>query len=331
MRGCMQVKLSGVTAWVVLCVGLAALISPATAAETVTLRILSYNINDMPWPLRRKAKAQMKFIGRDLARRRAKGTAPDIVLLQEAFTNRSRQLVKKAGYPHVVRGPGRRKTEGNLKRGQNRRRTDMVAAGRGSTPRAYVGSGLYILSKYPVLQTKYELFGHYCSGNDCLANKAVLLARVQVPGLRQSLDIVTSHMDANKKKEASEKKRFRAHQRQTKIVKTFLDTFNGQRSAIFAGDLNVKNSKRYANFVQTIGAVNAGEWCLKTPKRCRTGANATADTLWRRTNDQHFILEGSDFRIVPVFMERNYDQRVKGKRLSDHLGFEAVYNVTPKR
>ena len=82
------------------------LIAPATAAsgaEKMTLRVLSYNVNDLPWPLRKKAKSQMKFIGRDLARRRAEGTAPDIVLLQEAFTNRSKKLVKKAGYPYVKR------------------------------------------------------------------------------------------------------------------------------------------------------------------------------------------------------------------------------------
>lgn len=315
----------------VLCAVLIAPAPAASAAEKLTLRVLSYNVNDLPWPLRKKAKSQMKFIGRDLARRRAEGTAPDIVLLQEAFTNRSKKLVKKAGYPYVKKGPGRRKSGGDLSAATGQQKIEFVAGNRGSKNKAYVGSGLYVLSRYPIVDTKYQMFGQKCSGNDCLANKAVLLARIKLPGIAKPLDIVTSHMDANKKKEASKKKRFKAHKRQTKIVKAFLDKFNGRRSAIFAGDLNVKNARRYNNFIETIPVVNAGEYCLETPKRCKTGANANADTLWRKTNDQHFIIEGNDYSITPVFMERNYDQRVKGKRLSDHLGFEVIYEVTPKR
>ena len=320
-------------AWgrLVLCAALLLAAPAASAGEKLKLRVLSYNVNDLPWPLRKKSKAQMKFIGRDLARRRTEGTAPDIVLLQEAFTNRAKKLVKKAGYPYVKKGPGRRKSGGDLSAATGQQRIEFVAGNRGSKNKAYVGSGLYILSRYPIVDTKYQMFGQKCSGNDCLANKAVLLARIKLPGFAKPLDIVTSHMDANRKKEASKKKRFKAHKRQTKIVKAFLDKFNGRRAAIFAGDLNVKNAKRYNNFIEAIPAVNAGEYCVETPKQCKTGANATADTLWRRTNDQHFIIEGSDFSIRPVFMERNYDQRVKGKRLSDHLGFEVIYEVTPKR
>ena len=327
----MRIDPRGCLARLALCALLILPAPAASAAEKVTLRVLSYNVNDLPWPLRKKAKSQMKFIGRDLARRRAEGTAPDIVLLQEAFTNRSKKLVKKAGYPYVKKGPGRRKSGGDLAEVRGRQKIELVAGNRGSTTKAYVGSGLYILSRFPIVDTKYQLFGHKCSGNDCLANKAVLLARVKLPGIAKPLDIVTSHMDANKKKEASKKKRFKAHRKQTRIVKAFLDKFNGRRAAIFAGDLNVKNAKRYNNFVETIPVVNAGEYCVERPKRCRTGANANADTLWRKTNDQHFIIDGNDFAIKPVYMERNYDQRVKGKRLSDHLGFEVVYEVTPKR
>ena len=327
----MQICSGHVWSRLVLCAVLLMAATTASATEKLTLRVLSYNVNDLPWPLRKKSKAQMKFIGRDLARRRAEGTAPDIVLLQEAFTNRAKKLVKKADYPYVKKGPGRRKSGGDLARVRGQQKIQMVAGNRGADTKAYVGSGLYILSRYPIIDTKYQMFGHKCSGNDCLANKAVLLARIKLPGVAKPLDIVTSHMDANKKKEASKKKRFKAHKRQTKIVKAFLDKFNGRRAAIFAGDLNVKNAKRYNNFIETIPVVNAGEFCMETPQRCKTGENATADTLWRRTNDQHFIIEGNDFSIRPVFMERNYDQRVKGKRLSDHLGFEVIYEVTPKR
>ncbi len=305
------------------------LIDPASASgETVTLRVLSYNVNDLPWPVGKKRKKQLKYIGNELAQRRLDGTAPDVVVLQEAFTDRSKKLIEKAGYPYVIKGPGRRKDKGSTEQAGGKIR--MKAENRGTTSKAYVGSGLYVLSRYPIIDTKYELFGHYCTGGDCMANKAIILVRVQLPGMAAPLDIITSHMDANSKSKGSPKKRLKAHKKQTRIIKGFLDRYNGSRSAIFAGDLNVKNDARYANFVQTLPVVNAGQLCVETPARCETGDNATPDSLWRSTNDQHFIIEGSDYRIVPVFMERNYDQKYKGKRLSDHLGFEAVYQITPK-
>ncbi len=314
------------------CISLCAVLGapmPDAAAKTLTLRVLSYNVNDLPWPLRKKAKKQMKYIGNDLARRHQEGTAPDIVLLQEAFTDRSKKLIKNANYPYVVKGPGRRKDQGSV--AQRNGKIRLKAENRGTKSKAYVGSGLYVLSRYPIVDTKYELFGHYCTGGDCMANKAIILVRVQLPGMKTPIDIITSHMDANSKAKGSPKKRLRAHRKQTLIIKGFLDRFNGRRSAIFAGDLNVKNDDRYANFVETLALVNAGQLCIETPARCETGANATPQSLWRSTNDQHFLIEGNDYRIQPVFMERNYDQLFAGKHLSDHLGFEAVYKVTPKR
>ena len=303
----------------------------SAVAQKMTLRVLSYNVNDLPWPLRKKSKRQLKYIGNELARRKAAGTAPDIVLLQEAFTDRSKALLKNANYPYVVKGPGRRKSKGSLSQAQGGQKIEMKAASRGTESKAYVGSGLYVLSEFPIIERKYELFGERCSGNDCFANKAILLARIQLPGFETPLDIITSHMDANKKNEASDKARLRAFKKQTRIVKSFLDAFIRPRAAIFAGDLNVRNISRYSFFTSTIDAVNAGQLCLQSPRRCKTGANATPDTLWKSTNDQHFVIEGAGFRIVPVFMERNYDERVKGKRLSDHLGFEAIYEVTAVR
>lgn len=316
-------------ALIIMCIAASGIPREANAAGKVTLRVLTYNVNDLPWPLGKKRKKPLKHIGHDLARRLKEGTAPDIVLLQEAFTKNSKKLVKYAGYPYVAKGPGRRKDEGSAKQANGK--ITLKNESRGTKSKAYVGSGLYVLSRYPIVDKKYELFGHYCTGGDCMANKAIILVRVQLPGMKAPIDIVTSHMDANSKKKSTPKRRLRAHRKQTLIIKGFLDRFNGTRTAIFAGDLNVKNDARYDNFVSTLGVINAGRLCIETPAGCRTGRNATAKSLWRSTNDQHFIIEGKDFRVVPVFMERNYDEMFGGKNLSDHLGFEAVYEVTVKR
>ena len=63
-------------------VGLAALLLATVAVDAddgvrFDLKVMSFNINDLPSPLRSKSSAAMKIIGRDLARRMAEGTAPE--------------------------------------------------------------------------------------------------------------------------------------------------------------------------------------------------------------------------------------------------------------
>src|SRR5690606_18415273 len=72
------------------------------------LKVLSYNVQDLPVPFRRP-KIHFEAIGRRLAQRLADGTAPDVVLLQEAFTPNSMEIVRHANYPHIATGPKSKK------------------------------------------------------------------------------------------------------------------------------------------------------------------------------------------------------------------------------
>lgn len=304
-----------------------------TAGEVIRLRILSYNVNDLPRLFGGERSARLDHIGRDLARRRAEGTAPDVVMLQEAFTRRGERLVTLSGYPYVVRGPGRRAV--NTPRELSRRvHVTHIKVPRRDMGGLLTNSGLYILSEHPVIEHQVEMFGEAaCTGFDCLANKALLHVRIAIPGLDEPLDLLTAHMQANILSESKAHRRLDAHWRQTVIIGDFLKrVLNGSgREAILAGDFNLRAPiERYDLFVQEIGAENLGLICARNPEDCEIGAGTMPPELWRYTNDYQFLIAGDNLEIRPVFMTRNYHELLNGHPLSDHLGFEAVYEIRPQ-
>lgn len=308
---------------------------PAPAAEEVIrLRILSYNVNDLPELFGGSSSPRLDHIGHDLARRRAEGTAPDVVMLQEAFTQRSERLVKLSGYPYVVRGPGRRATT-TARELSRRVHVTHIKVPRRDMGGFLTNSGLYILSNFPVVEHHVEMFGESaCTGFDCLANKAALHVRVAIPGLDEPLDLLTAHMQANIRRESKASRRLDAHWRQTVIIRDFLKRVlqGSRREAILAGDFNLRAPiERYDLFVQEIGARNLGLLCARDFEGCEVGEGTQRPELWRYTNDYHFLIPGDNLDIRPVFMTRNYDELLDGEPLSDHLGFEAVYEIRRKR
>jgi endonuclease/exonuclease/phosphatase family metal-dependent hydrolase len=293
------------------------------------LSVMSFNINDLPAPLRSKSSSAMKIIGRDLARRAADGTAPDVVLLQEAFTKRSKKLIREAGYPHVVKGPGPRVIDEASRVIEYDSPTDREPGGPRRAYNRLTNSGLYILSRFPIELLEKEVYGNDCSGSDCLANKGIVYARIRIPGHRVPVDIATTHMDSNSK-DASRKARFSAHVQQTGTLLNFLDRMRGGRTLILAGDLNIRDDRRYDHFVLQARALNAGTLCLGVGSGCAIDPDTPPQALTRDTNDYHFIFEGTDYRIEPVAMARSYGEKMGGKRLSDHAAFEVTYRLTPK-
>ena len=79
---------------------------PTDFTHARVLKVLSYNIKGNPAAFLEGFKGKRYAeIGKSLARLRERGEQPDVVLLQESFTIRARQVRKKAGYPYFARGP----------------------------------------------------------------------------------------------------------------------------------------------------------------------------------------------------------------------------------
>ncbi|MCC7442532.1 MAG: endonuclease/exonuclease/phosphatase family protein, partial [Bdellovibrionales bacterium] len=268
------------------------------------LKVLSYNIYGVPLP--GVDHTRYRRIGQILAARRAAGTAPQVVLLQEAFHGNSEELVRAAGYPFSVKGP----------------------PGEG----ARYNSGLRVLSEFEITRSSWAVFSQ-CVSWDCLARKGILHARLKVPGLPQELELYTTHMNAD-----PEDSTFWTDAEESLIVRItqlgearefIWETARSQAPLIFAGDFNFHPSgDDYLMFSGGTGFENAAEQCGRSPTSCAwpEGQDPTRD--WRGSVDHQFYREGRSPRVdvEPARFEKSFRGPVhQGGKLSDHDGLEIDY------
>lgn len=105
---------------------------------------------------------------------------PDIVGLSEVWTSSDRdrltsELVQL--YPYTLDGP------------------HEAAVDIGVADFELMGGGLLLLSRHPIVAHAQSLF-RQCSGDDCLANKGVLHARIQLIGHPCTVDVFLTHTQA---------------------------------------------------------------------------------------------------------------------------------------
>ena len=314
--------------WIVFLL-LAAILPVAQASESdeqPVLRVLSYNINGLPPALVKGKKPHFDRIAEILRERREAGTQPHIVVLQEAFDKRSAIIADTTGYSYVFKGPGRRDTSkvGNVHWTPETRKSYAQRP----IPQKIAGSGLYILSDFPLVDAKFKAFdSDSCAGFDCLSNKAIQFVRVQTPFAKEPIDIVNSHFNSRSSAKAPGKITLRAHKRQTDTLVNLLGQYRTGYSIVIAGDFNTKQDKRYGYFKQSIQLEDAGEVCLNALAHCSVDANTKHDELLYRTNDKQFFGNSKHVTLEPIWMARNFDEMLAEKPLSDHLGYEVHYRI----
>lgn len=298
----------------------------AQPAAPPVLRVLSYNINGLPPPLKKNKTPLFERIAEILRERRAAGTQPHIVVLQEAFDKRSGIIADTTGYAYVFKGPGRKDTSkaGTAHWTQGTRKAYAQRA----NPQKITGSGLYILSDFPLVDARYKAFdSDACAGTDCLSNKAIQFVRVETPFADEPIDIINSHFNSRSSANAPGKITLKAHQRQTDTLAKFLEQFRKGYPIVIAGDFNTKQDKRYAYFTNRVKLVDAGEACLNSAALCRIADGTREEELLYRTNDKQFYDGSGTVSLEPVWMARNFDELLDGRPLSDHLGYEVHYRV----
>lgn len=300
--------------------------SQSTDAEAPVLRLLSYNINGLPKTLTKGKPPLFNRIAEILRERRAKGTHPQVVLLQEAFDKRTSVIADTTGYKYVYKGPGRRDTsrKGRAHWTQETRKAYALRP----DPQKIAGSGLYILSDYPIVDARFKAFdSDECAGFDCLSNKAIQFARIQTPFSEEPIDIVNSHFNSRSSAKAPGKIVLKAHKKQTDVLVNLLDDYRDNNSIVIAGDFNTKQDKRYTYFTGSIDLIDAGEKCLSNRALCTLADGTKEDEILYRTNDKQFYEDSAQVRLQPIWMARNFTEMLDGKPLSDHLGYEVHYRV----
>lgn len=302
----------------------------ADAAKPVTLSVMTYNVESLPWPVRKGRGAALKQIGFQLAAMRANGREPDVVLLQEGFRDEIWDLIDDSGYPYVARGPRRGQRDPDyLKDGKpDFRRVKYRHKGEGLGK--WGSSGLWVLSNHPIDWVKSHAY-HYCAGLDCLANKGVMLVSLRVPGLPVPVEIADTHLNSKGASGVPRSRATQAHQLQADELKRFMqaDRMPGA-PLIVGGDFNVMHSpERFDHVMADYPFQVVSRWCHQNRGACDTQISYDGDAPWLDTQDLIGFLDGDRVAVTPAAVEATFDGASEPV-LSDHDGYRVTFRLTPK-
>ena len=306
-----------------------------TNTYTTTLKVLAYNVEGLPFPLRTGRGKYLKKIGAGLAKLRERGLEPDIVLIQEGFMDSTLDLINTAGYRNVVAGPKRKERPPKI----NNARTASFEKGLYSFKgegwgKAY-HSGLYILSNYPLTSRHVWGFRH-CAGWDCLSNKGVMATEVRIPGLPQPLMVANVHMQAGGASGVPLERSTQAHKLQIDETRQFFRRLplNGE-PFIFGGDFNIRNKED--RLLHGLRAMRVAEPTMLARHYC-TKVNLTCDIdmkmpsqeePWRHTQDLQGFVHGNHIQISVIRLEAVFDGADQNNpQLSDHDGYMVTYKLS---
>lgn len=261
---------------------------------------MSYNIKGLPSVLLSSdwKDGRYALIAKTLKARHQDGSAPDVVVLQEAFSEAALVVLRESGYPHVAAGPAAASLLG-------------------------VNSGLFVLSRFRVLAEASRAFGpRLCLSWDCFSNKGVQMVRLDVPGLPKPLEVFNTHLQAGREDTV-------ARQGQVKIlVEFFREHHVPGNPVVFAGDFNFRpglGQKSFQHFDEGLRLLHAGKLCLE--RGCAKGRDDGWHGIWERAVDHQFFAAEGPVSFSPVLVERNYREPLGGMRLSDHPAHEVRYEL----
>ncbi len=300
----------------------------APAQGRATLDVLTFNIEGLGWPARRNRAPSLRRIGARLAELNAQGQAPDVVLVQEMFSPAAVSAMAKAGYPYQAWGPSRT---------QKRRRPglDPIAGPfrwkKGETGFHLVGSGLAILSRYPIVADASEPFGkHRCAGFDCLSNKGMQQVRIRIPGVPQPVDIFNTHLNSQGASRVPAARSGAAHAIQVEDLAAFVAAIDGRKvPTILGGDFNMRGApERLARFDAALDRLTmVHRFCATPASPCAVRVSWDGDEPWMDTEDLQLFADGSQVRVTPIRVEAMFDGAESDPQLSDHDGFRVTYRL----
>jgi endonuclease/exonuclease/phosphatase family metal-dependent hydrolase len=301
----------------------------AQGEQAMRLSVLIYNVEGLPWPARKNRTPSLRRIGETLQTMRAKGTGPDIVMLQEAFTPAARDILVQAGYANIVSGPGRRDRRSAeaadidtaFKKARKRKKGERFGR--------LLNSGLYIASDLPLTPLAAEPFSRRaCAGFDCLSNKGALVAKVHVGDMPEPLVLLTTHLNSQRAARVSLDRARQAHGYQIEENALLLDRVRDPSAPlVLGGDFNMRGDlSRFEAFAKAQPYTIVHEFCINQPDVCTVKLSFDGDEPWLDTQDLQAYDDGGKVRLVPVEIEAMFDG-LRGELLSDHDGLLVTYEL----
>jgi endonuclease/exonuclease/phosphatase family metal-dependent hydrolase len=315
---------------------------PAQPVSNATLTLLTYNIHGLPWPFTSGRPAAFAQIAERLRDMRQTGIQPSVVALQEAFSGSARQVGAAAGYRYIANGPTSSDRSVIAMTPADQKFASNASWLSGETLGPIEGSGLQILSDYPILSVRSAVFPRFaCAGYDCLANKGVLLVTIKVPGQSLPVQIATAHMNSRGASGVGDDRTSYAYQRQVDALGAFFRA-NGNPGLplIFAGDFNIgKALSRQVAMRSRVGnwwAAPDATLARGSLRDCMEGTSKRvsdlrdAQTALRRAKDWQFPVSAPTVTLVPVHVFVPFGTEDDGTMLSDHVGYSVQYQIVSR-
>jgi endonuclease/exonuclease/phosphatase family metal-dependent hydrolase len=288
--------------------------NPQTGEYSISIDVMTYNVEGLPPELHGDRAKDLGLIKQSFNAMIAKGTAPDILVVQEMFTDDAIQKLRAIRYPNFIYGPTRRDVKAPLP-------VVRLAGYAPQMPNVRAQpSGLAIFSRYPVTAHRKRAFGYTsCSGADCLANKGMMIADIAIPGVPVPLRVATTHMNAQDASGMPERVHRHAHRQQSGELADFLNDSDDQTPMIIAGDFNMRSSPaRFAHFNARIPHITAHHYCHQNRAECSAAIPLRVSAPWLTTQDLQFFKDGIAAKLRPVALSHWFDAPQRGGALSDH-------------
>ena len=258
-------------------------------AEYLALKLVTYNIWGLPSWLTGARPGRYSQIAHELRR-----LAPDIILLQEAWTAKARKAAPCDGRWSIARGAGQHVF--------------------------FQQNGLMTLSRFPIIGGTFYPFSH-AAFPDKLVRKGALKVTLGLPD-GQVLNVWNVHLQEGGPPKV----------RQSQIGELIAhvhEAEDGQIADLVGGDFNCTPETLFYReletalgpSVQTLGGIRP--FVTWDGLSSKSGAGQTLDYIFVRA---HVTLEKMDAVPQVAFHTRNPQDR-----LSDHFGLEAVVRLNPAR
>lgn len=297
----------------------------ADGRKAMRLRVLLWNVEGLPWPIRSGRGPKLALIADWIAKRRAAGLGPDILVMHKAFVPEASRISLAAGFGTIAPGPAL---------GAERRDASAAApAGyadggywwKGEHIGKWLDGGLYVATDLPVTATKSEAFGaDSCAGYDCLSNKGGLLATIRLPGAPEPLYLFNTHRNSREPAKVGIPRAEASHVLQTRENDAFLSAVPASAAMIAAGDFNnYRAGDKSGRFAEDSAFLLAG----KGAGFAARAARMTDAAAWEQAYDLIGYRSGETLRIEPLAVATLFDGK-NGPRLSDHAAQYVIFRAS---
>jgi exonuclease III len=270
----------------------------------VELKILTFNVWGVPNPIAKDLVKRFTKIGTSI-------NGFDLVNLQETFSDHSDdKIFATAAYQYKIRNNN----------------SSFLAA----------GSGLGLLSKYPIVKTNFKRFSQ-CSGSDCLSNKGVFFTRIKVPAIGE-VDLYNTHYQADISKED-------IRISDNKELEELLKQNESGNLTILTGDFNFSNtdisdskSKAFLDFKKRFKPIDT--FRVANPQATGFTSNSSLNTYVDKNEipqrvDYIFVLpedrgikdKKPNYKTEVVNSNLVFNQPVDSTFLSDHFGLTTTLRI----